>query len=62
MKVKYLVLGAGISGISFVEQKFSEDYLILEQKTEKGATVAAQLETVMCGIMPDIFFIFRMRN
>lgn len=36
MKVKYLVLGAGISGISFVEQKFSEDYLILEQKTEKG--------------------------
>lgn len=36
MKVKYLVLGAGISGLSFVENKMPEDYLVLEKNANWG--------------------------
>lgn len=35
-KVKYLIIGAGISGLSFASQKKSEDYLILEKEAEPG--------------------------
>ena len=35
-KVKYLVLGAGISGLSFVHFLKSKDYLVLEKENEIG--------------------------
>lgn len=35
-KVKYLIIGAGISGLSFASQKNSEDYLLVEKEAEPG--------------------------
>lgn len=35
-KVKYLVLGAGISGLSFVDNIESDDYVIIEKENEPG--------------------------
>lgn len=35
-KVKYLIIGAGISGLSFAYEKRNEDYLILEKENEIG--------------------------
>lgn len=35
-KVKYLVLGGGISGLSFAYEKRNEDYLVLEKESELG--------------------------
>ena len=29
--VKYLIIGAGISGLTFAEQKKNDDYIILEK-------------------------------
>ena len=34
--VKYLIIGAGISGLAFASQKASDDYLILEKEAEPG--------------------------
>ncbi len=36
MKVKYLIIGGGISGLAFAAQKKSEDYLILEKDATLG--------------------------
>ena len=33
---KYLILGAGISGLTFAEQKKSDDYIIIEKDNEPG--------------------------
>lgn len=35
-KVKYLIIGAGISGLSFAEQKKDDDYLIIERDSVPG--------------------------
>lgn len=35
-KVKYLILGAGISGLSFASQIKTDDYIILEKENEVG--------------------------
>ena len=35
-KVKYLILGAGISGLSFAYEKKDEDYLVLEKDEQPG--------------------------
>lgn len=34
--VKYLIIGAGISGLAFASQKALDDYLILEKESEPG--------------------------
>lgn len=36
VKIKYLVLGAGISGLTFAEQKASKDILIIEKEERPG--------------------------
>ncbi len=36
MKVKYLIIGGGISGLAFAEQKKNDDYLILEKDNVLG--------------------------
>lgn len=35
-EVKYLIIGAGISGLAFAEQKKNEDYLIIEKDSVAG--------------------------
>ena len=35
-KVKYLILGAGVSGLSFANNIDEQDYLIIEKENEAG--------------------------
>ena len=56
MKTKYLVIGAGISGLTFANYA-KEDYLVVEKKKKSVDIVEPSKEMVMFGIMQVISFI-----
>ena len=35
-KCKYLIIGAGVSGLSFAGKKIGEDYIIIEKEDQPG--------------------------
>lgn len=59
MKVKYLVLGAGISGLSFVENKMPEDYLVLEKNANWGGYCGTTIRNDYVWDYAGHFFHFR---
>lgn len=52
--VKYLIIGAGISGLTFANYA-DGDYLIVEKEDEVGGYCRTIKEKIMYGIMPDTF-------
>ena len=54
--VKYLIIGAGISGLTFANYA-DGDYLIVEKEDEVGGYAVRSKKKIMYGIMPDTFSI-----
>lgn len=54
--VKYLIIGAGISGLTFANYA-DGDYLIVEKKMKSVDIAVRSKKKIMYGIMPDTFSI-----
>ncbi len=57
-KVKYLIIGAGISGLSFAVQKANEDYLILEKDEVPGGLCRSFFDSGFVWDVAGHFFHF----
>lgn len=61
MKTKYLIIGAGISGLTFASY-CKENYLIIEKIVKLEGIVKLIIIKIMYGIMLDISFILKLMN
>ena len=59
--VKYLIIGAGISGLTFANYA-KGDYLIIEKEDEVGGYCRTIKKRIMYGIMRGIFSISAQMN
>ena len=58
-KTKYLIIGAGISGLAFASKKSGEDYIILEKENEiqisyTGDGFLQQMIRIMTGTLIEV--------
>ena len=51
MKTKYLIIGAGISGLTFANYVKDEDYLIIEKENEVGG----YCRTIWRAVFPTFY-------
>lgn len=58
-KVKYLIIGAGISGLSFACQKLNDDYLILEKEDIAGGLCKSFYDSEYVWDVSGHFFHFK---
>lgn len=57
---KYLILGAGCSGLAFANHLKGSEYIIMEKNNTGGGAIAELLKRVIIsGILLVIFFILR---
>lgn len=54
-----LIIGAGITGLSYAMFKGDNDYIIIEKESEIGGIVGQLNVMVLFGIFLGIFFIFK---
>lgn len=61
-KTKYLIIGAGISGLAFASKKSGEDYIILEKENEPGGYCRTVKRNGFVWDYAGHFFHFRTRQ
>lgn len=61
-KVKYLIIGAGISGLSFAYEKRTEDYLVIERDSVYGGLCQSFYEAGFVWDVAGHFFHFHSDN